>query len=179
MSRVARQKHIKNELWTDDYSLPKENQKIAKIRMPKGNNLHEVRVAERESTTSQSPFTNLPFQVEPEDSTETCLASMPTKFRRNVWVKRGDFVLIEAIDEGDKVKAEIVRVLTPEHVKEYTKANLWPKKFVRTRDEEQEVVKKDDDEEVDSMDEEFQNPNRRGGGFNQDESDETTDSDDD
>lgn len=123
--------------------------------------------------------TNHPFQVEPEDTTETCLASMPTKFRRNVWVKRGDFVLIESIDEGDKVKAEIVRVLTPEHVKEYKKANLWPTKFIRTRDEEQEVVKKDDDEEVDSMDEEFQNPNRRGGGFNQDDSDETTDSDED
>lgn len=52
MSRVARQKHIKNELWTDDYSLPKENQKIAKIRMPKGNNLHEVRVGERENCPS-------------------------------------------------------------------------------------------------------------------------------
>lgn len=139
MSRVARQKHIKNELWTDDYSLPKENQRIARIVMPKGNNLHEV---------------------EPEDTTETVLASMPTKFRRNLWVKRGDFVLVEAIEEGDKVKAEIVRVLTPEHVKEYTKANLWPKKFTRKRDHE---------EENSDLEDEFQNPNRRGGVEDDDE----------
>lgn len=157
MSRVARQKHIRNELWTDDYSLPKENQKIAQIRQPKGNNLHEV---------------------EPEDSAETCLASMPTKFRKNVWVKRGDFVLIEAIDEGDKVKAEIVRVLTPEHVKEYTKASIWPQKFTRKRDNEEEVDKlPNSDEDADSMDEEYQNPNRQGGLNRADESeDETTDS---
>lgn len=133
MSRVARQKHIKNESWTDDYSLPKENQKVARIVQPKGNNLHEV---------------------EAEDGEETFLATMPTKFRRNVWVKRGDFVLIEPIEEGDKVKAEIIRVLTPEHVKEYTKANVWPKKFTKKRE-----LPQDEEEDLDV---EFQNPNRRG-----------------
>lgn len=132
MSRVARQKHIKNELWTDDYSLPKENQKVARILQPKGNNLHEV---------------------EAEDAEESFLTTMPTKFRRNVWVKRGDFVLIEPIEEGDKVKAEIVRVLTPEHIKEFTKANVWPKKFTKKRE-----LQPDDG----NSDEEFQNPNRRG-----------------
>lgn len=176
MSRVARQKHIRNEIWTDDYSLPKENQVmrhfsplksvinlfdyasfqvIARILQPKGNNLHEV---------------------EPESTTEPCLASMPTKFRRNVWVKRGDFVLVEPIDEGDKVKVEIVRVLTPQHIKEYTKANIWPKKFTRKRehDEDQEEKKDNEDEDADSMDEEFQNPNRRGAGLNHGEEDEDT-----
>lgn len=54
---------------------------------------------------------------------------MPTKFRNNVWVKRGDYILVETIEEGDKVKAEICKILTPEHVKEYTKANIWPKRF--------------------------------------------------
>lgn len=93
-------------------------------------------------------------EVEPESSSETFLVSMPGKFRRNVWVKRGDFVLLEAIDEGDKVKAEIVRVLTPEHIKEYTKANIWPKKFTRKRDHPEETNDSEDEEE-------FQNPNRR------------------
>lgn len=148
---MARQKHIKNELWTDDYSLPKENQTIARIIQPKGNNLHEV-----ESE---------------KDSEESFLASMPTKFRRNVWVKRGDFVLIEPIEEGDKVKAEIVRVLTPEHVKEYTKANIWPKKFSWKRDH--------SENEEENSEDEFQNPNRRGGAaFDDDDDDETTSEED-
>lgn len=54
---------------------------------------------------------------------------MPTKFRKNVWVKRGDYIIVEPIEEGDKVKAEICKILTPEHIKEYTKAGVWPQNF--------------------------------------------------
>jgi len=67
---------------------------------------------------------------------------MPTKFRRNVWIKRGDFVLVEPIEEGDKVRAEIVRMLTPEHVKVFSQEGVWPKKFTKKRELEDEV---DDD----------------------------------
>ncbi len=45
------------------------------------------------------------------------LVSMPNKFRKNVWVKRGDFVIIEPIDEGSKVRGEIANVLYKEQVK--------------------------------------------------------------
>ena len=41
----------------------------------------------------------------------TYLVSMPNKFRKNVWVKRGNYCIVEPIEEGDKVKAEIVRIL--------------------------------------------------------------------
>jgi probable RNA-binding protein EIF1AD len=40
---------------------------------------------------------------------------MPTKFRKNVWIKRGDFVMVQPIEEGDKVKAEIVMILVDKH----------------------------------------------------------------
>lgn len=59
--------------------------------------------------------------------------SMPNKFRKNVWVKRGDFILVEPIEEGDKVKAEICKILTPEHIKEYTKAGIWPERFAKSK----------------------------------------------
>ncbi|XP_037897560.1 probable RNA-binding protein EIF1AD [Glossina fuscipes] len=36
--------------------------------------------------------------------------------------KRGDFILVEPIEEGDKVKADICKILTVEHIKEYIKA---------------------------------------------------------
>lgn len=77
-----------------------------------GNNLHEVET----------------------EADEKFLVTMPNKFRKNVWIKRGNFVLVEEIDEGDKVKAEIVRILTEEHEKEFKKHNQWPKKFTKKRD---------------------------------------------
>lgn len=48
-----------------------------------------------------------------------------------MWIKRGDFILVEPIEEGVKVKAEICKILTSEHIKEYTKANIWPERFIK------------------------------------------------
>lgn len=83
MSRVTKLKHVKREIDADDNSLPNENQQIVRIVSSKGNNLHEVESA---------------------DSTEKFLVSMPNKFRQNIWVKRGNFVLIESIPEGKQVR---------------------------------------------------------------------------
>ena len=69
-------------------------ERVAKLVAPKGNNLHLVE----------------------DDSGQTYLASMPNKFRKSVWVRRGDFVVVEPIPEGDKVKAEIARVLYKDQV---------------------------------------------------------------
>jgi translation initiation factor IF-1 len=79
MSRVTKLKHVKREIEADDISLPKDNQHIVRIVSSKGNNLHEV----------ESP-----------ESSENFLVTMPNKFRQNIWVKRGSFVLIESIPEG-------------------------------------------------------------------------------
>ncbi len=50
---------------------------------------------------------------------------MPTKFRKNVWIKRGDFVLIQPIEEGEKVKAEIVAILYSEQIKYIQSQGKW------------------------------------------------------
>ncbi|XP_023726345.1 probable RNA-binding protein EIF1AD [Cryptotermes secundus] len=68
------------------------------------------------------------------------LISMPTKFRHNVWIKRGDFVLVEPIAEGDKVKAEIVTILTSEHVKFFQANHRWPEQFQERKDDEEKDV---------------------------------------
>ena len=73
----------------------------------RGNNLHEV----------------------VDDKGESFLVSMPTKFRKNVWIKRGDFVLVSPIEEGDKVKAEIITILYKEQIKHIKNENLWPEGF--------------------------------------------------
>ena len=33
-------------------------------------------------------------------------------FRRNVWIKRGDFVVVSKVEEGDKVKSLVKTVIT-------------------------------------------------------------------
>lgn len=81
MSEATKRKHVIKEILHDEFTPPTAQQKIVKVLNSKGNNLHEVEEA---------------------DST-TYLVTMPTKFRKNVWVKRGDFLLVEPIEEGNKV----------------------------------------------------------------------------
>lgn len=138
------------EMQSDDFDPPAENQQIVRIVGTRGNNLHEV-----ESSV-------------PDDD-EKFLVSMPTKFRKNVWVKRGDFVIVEPIDEGDKVKAEIVRILTPQHIKEFTRDGIWPAKFARSSIE---AIPAEANNDSDNDDDLFKNTNR-----NQQMVDEDSDSD--
>lgn len=69
----------------------------------KGNNLHEVE----------------------NDAGDRFLVSMPTKFRKSIWIKRGDFVMVEPIEEGDKVRAEIVHILYKQQIQYIKKQGLW------------------------------------------------------
>lgn len=149
MSKVTKRKHVMKEMQNDDFDPPAESQQIVRIIGARGNNLHEVESSSMESA-------------------EIFLVTMPTKFRKNVWVKRGDFVVVEPIEEGDKVKAEIVRILTPQHIKEFTKDGIWPEKFAKNRDE-----NKADDNDI------FRNTNRNHQSVDEEESEDSSDEDDD
>ena len=109
-SAATKRKHVIAEL--DDFELPNDIQIIAKIGENPGACLFEVITAEHVKN-EEKPY----------------LASLPKKFRNNVWVKRGTFVYIEPIHEGDKVKAEIVKLLTSEHRKWLETEGAWPKEF--------------------------------------------------
>ncbi len=50
---------------------------------------------------------------------------MPVKFRKSVWTKRGDFLIVETINEGDKVKAEIINILVKEQIRHIKSQGLW------------------------------------------------------
>lgn len=107
MSEATKKKHVTREV-LEDFPEPIKDQFIVRIFGPRGNNLHEV---------------------ERVDGTRF-LCSMPTKFRKNVWIKRGGFVIVEPIEEGDKVKAEIVHILFSEQIRHLQKQGLWPKEFI-------------------------------------------------
>lgn len=104
-SIATKRKYVFQEF--DDMSLPTDSQTIVRIIQARGHNLHEI--------------------VTP--SGEQFIVSMPTKFRQNIWVKRGDYIVIEPIKEGKKVKGEIVKILTKDHIKWYRAQNCWPPEF--------------------------------------------------
>ncbi|PAA54796.1 hypothetical protein BOX15_Mlig008972g1, partial [Macrostomum lignano] len=94
----------------NNFSLPDpaKGQQVVRVLASRGNNLHEVQTAEG----------------------ETFLASMPTKFRRHVWIKRGDFVLTEPIAEGVRVRAEIAAVLLNDQIDYLVRNGAWPEAFL-------------------------------------------------
>ncbi|XP_046351355.1 probable RNA-binding protein EIF1AD [Haliotis rufescens] len=106
MSKATKRKHVVKEV-LNDYVLPEGDQEIVRVTASRGNNLHEVETAQ----------------------SNRYLVSMPTRFRKNVWIKRGDFVLVEPIAEGDKVRAEILSILYKDQIKHIKDEGLWPPAF--------------------------------------------------
>ena len=108
MSKATKRKHVTREV-LDEFVTPEEKQIIVKIIESRGNNLHKA----------ETPDGNC------------FLISMPSKFRKNVWIKRGDFVIVDPIEEGNKVCAEIAHILYPQQVKYLKKEGLWPETFLK------------------------------------------------
>ncbi|VDN57522.1 unnamed protein product [Dracunculus medinensis] len=106
MSNVRKRRIVQREAKTI-MVLPKKDDIIAKITASRGNNLHSV-----------------------DSCGESYLVSMPTKFRKSIWVKRGNFVVISTIQEGNKVKGEIVHILDNENILYIYEQNLWPQRFL-------------------------------------------------
>ncbi|CAM9432063.1 unnamed protein product [Scytosiphon promiscuus] len=101
---------------TDDYlnstPEPGENEEIALAQAPRGSNIIEIMLA----------------------SGEPALALLPTRFRKLIWVKRGDY-LITSTSAGDfetsageagKVRHRVEHILNKDQVKHLKKQGLWP-----------------------------------------------------
>ena len=159
MSQSTKRKHVTKEV-LDEFRLPQNNEKIVQIIAGRGNNLHEVFDPNLDASA------DVKHQVL---SANKYLVSMPTKFRKNVWIKRGDFVVVDPILEGDKVKAEIVQILYKEQIKYIKEQGLWPPQFSDEKENESknnEISKSvnnyeiDSDEDSDDESDLFQNTNR-------------------
>uniref|UniRef100_A0A4W6FRX9 Probable RNA-binding protein EIF1AD n=1 Tax=Lates calcarifer TaxID=8187 RepID=A0A4W6FRX9_LATCA len=126
---------------------------------------------------------------------ETFLVSMPTKFRKNIWIKRGDYVIVDPIEEGEKVKAEISFILYKDHIQYLQKQQLWPQGFMeessaqdktdkqQEKEDEMEEKDKEEEEEVsDSEDDEsdlFVNTNRCNYQYSESEEEDSEEEDED
>ena len=70
-------------------------------------------------------------------SGETSLCRLPTKFRRLIWVKKGDYMIVSGSSEdyetakGSKgrVNFQVERILSADQVKHIAKQGLWPEAF--------------------------------------------------
>ncbi|XP_064483938.1 probable RNA-binding protein EIF1AD [Ornithodoros turicata] len=148
MSKTTKIKHVTKEV-LEEYVLPNEHQQIVRILSGRGNNLHEVE----------------------SSSGETFLVSMPTKFRKNIWVKRGDFVIVDPIEEGDRVKAEITRILYRDQIKYIKEEGKWPKGFEEQNSEDIDVKSSSSEDEESEL---FVNTNRPNVVYEESESSEDT-----
>lgn len=165
MSQSTKRKHVTKEV-LDEFRLPVNSEKIVQVLAGRGNNLHEVydpSVQNAESTGSIIPA-----------NTRKYLVSMPVKFRKNVWIKRGDYVVVEPIAEGDKVKAEIVQILYKEQIKYIKDQGQWPAEFFDDAEREDSkdatgkaqkeipgaINSQDESEDSDDESDLFQNTNR-------------------
>ncbi|XP_063691390.1 probable RNA-binding protein EIF1AD [Bolinopsis microptera] len=120
MSEATKRKIVTQEVVHGDVTLCK-NQNIVKVLESKGNNL---------------------FLIE-EETGHVTLCSMPPKFRKNVWIKRGDYLIVESIKEGKKVTCEMVNILYPPQIKDLKSDNVWPQHFHSETEDVNKDVNKD------------------------------------
>jgi probable RNA-binding protein EIF1AD len=107
-------KHLTDHV-LNDFPIPTSTQRVARIGATRGGNQFDV-------------------HVEGKDE----LALLPTKFHKLVWVKRGDYVIVDTGDESfTAIEGEdsggfrfmIAHVLYKDQIKHIKNEGLWPIEF--------------------------------------------------
>lgn len=80
MSKTTKKRFVSKQI-TTELVLPVENELIGRVTASRGCYLLEVE----------------------DENSENYLVSVPAKFRNNFWIKRGNFVILMPIKEGNKV----------------------------------------------------------------------------
>ena len=123
MSGLGRRTHYRKHL-TDtvlhDLPEPKDDERLAKVVATRGGNQFDIIEAAPKDSSGK--------KIVPQ------LAILPTKFRKLVWVKRGDFVIVRTVAEGDDNESDeaggirflIVHILYKEQIKHLKSIDLWP-----------------------------------------------------
>eukprot|EP01118_Nematostelium_gracile_P003946 TRINITY_DN1465_c0_g1_i1.p1 TRINITY_DN1465_c0_g1~~TRINITY_DN1465_c0_g1_i1.p1 ORF type:complete len:190 (+),score=32.91 TRINITY_DN1465_c0_g1_i1:77-571(+) len=153
-------KNLKAQALSEEVSISPE-EKIAQVTELRGSNVCEIRYPDGSKTLGQ----------------------IPTRFRKLIWIKRGNYVLVREPEtwnhEERKVRAMVEHVLFPDQIKTLKKDRLWPPEFDQIVEEApQSVVHYEmgsDDEDNDL----FVNPNRQILDEESEEEDSEDDSDDD
>lgn len=139
MSGSGRKSHYRKNVVEDflnSYPIPIEGEEIVRVITSRGTNIFEIET--------------IKSAVE--------LALMPSKFRKLIWIKRGDFLIVSGCEEPTtttnesserKVRFMIKSVLNKEQIKHLKDLGLWPVGFDSDSGKRHEDILIDDDENID------------------------------
>jgi len=143
-------KHMTHDALTS-YPEPNDKERVARVLELRGSNICEI---------------------EYEDG-ERVLCQIPTRFRKLIWIRRGNYVIVKQPSNitNYKVRALVEHVLFPEQIKHLRRISKWPESFgegqelasesnssLEGEDREGGEEKNDDEEEDDDL---FVNPNHQ------------------
>lgn len=122
MAGVGRRTHYRKHL-TDsvlhDFPEPTEHERIAKVVATRGGNQFEILLAN-----------NSKVKDVPSTDRKATLAMLPSKFRKLVWLRRNDFVIVQTGGEDDDtrkgIRFIITHILYKEQVRHLQTKDLWP-----------------------------------------------------
>jgi probable RNA-binding protein EIF1AD len=178
MAGLGRRSHYRKHL-TDAVinDLPEPNfnegERIAKVLGSRGGNLLEVEVAPPPSGGGKNLKERNSIKSE-DASSQSQLALLPTKFRKLVWVKRGDFLIVVGDDQADKNQNETKDADSPsspvtatgetikvrymvqhilykdqvKHLKSIEDGRIWPEHFVNHEEENLKLQRIEDEEKT-------------------------------
>jgi len=112
---MSSKKHVQQRMLSTLSTIENEDQAVGRVLSVRGGNLLDVTL--------------------PDGSEILC--NVPSRFFKSIWIKRGDFVIIEKLSEAkttnrpkeSKVKAEVANVLQLDSIKQLKKDGLWPTEF--------------------------------------------------
>jgi len=103
-------KHLKTTVLTS-LPLPSETERIVRVTELRGSNICEVELPSR----------------------ERMLVQIPSRFRKFVWIKRGNYLIVNRPTNWDnlqyKVRSLVQHILFPDQIKNIKKEGLWPIEF--------------------------------------------------
>ncbi|GAM27717.1 hypothetical protein SAMD00019534_108930 [Acytostelium subglobosum LB1] len=146
-------KHVTTNALNSSF-MPEDDQSIVKIIDLRGGNIVEVQY--------------------PDGA--TVLAMIPTKFKGKLWIKLGNYAIVEREEETtSKVRTSIVHLISADNLKYMKKQGIWPSEFDDVVQKQTLVQEDNGDSDSDGgLDSMGFNPNHRGV---QDDSDDSDDQD--
>ncbi|EGC28627.1 hypothetical protein DICPUDRAFT_159921 [Dictyostelium purpureum] len=145
-------KHVTNKSLNSSLTL-EQDQSIVKVVDIRGGNVIEVQYANESKV----------------------LAILPQKFNKVLWIKKGNYAIVDKEDESSKqVRCVVSHILSKENIKGLVKSNEWPKEFeLEDKNQRQnnnivnrQILMNDGDSDEDNFDDlGMGNPNRKKYGY--------------
>jgi probable RNA-binding protein EIF1AD len=158
MSGLGRRSHLRKHV-TDSvlnqFPEPSHGEHIAQVMGSRGGNVLEILVPAAPEDTNTI-----------HNDTSMELAILPTKFRKLIWVKRGDFIIVGGDDTTkaapqeqqqpstkNKVRYMVRHILYKDQISHLKSLKLWPSQFLQQEpdDTDDKASCESDDDDDDSL----------------------------